>query len=119
MIGVRSLTGEPPLLQGHCRLSNEAASVLQDSLLHNIAIVCTYGPSLRGVAFPLIQNEMVFEEDIQRDHRFQQAFFNIHLNTVGLSPGEGRYFVIASFHTFLSEVIAFHWDNQDGKKTVG
>ena len=108
VINVRGMAGGAPLLQGHCRLSNEGASLLKDSLLHNIAIVCTYGSSLRGVAFPLIQDEMVFEEDVQREQGFQQAFFNVALNTVGLPAGEGQYYILASFHTFLSEVIVFH-----------
>jgi hypothetical protein len=110
VIGVSGLPGKPPSLQGHCRLSNEAASSLSDTLLHNVAIVCTYGPALRSFSFPLIRGEIVFDEDILRENGVQQAFFNIDLKTAGLPSGQGRYFALASFHTFLSEVVAFHWD---------
>lgn len=110
VIGVSGLPGRSPLLRGHCRLSSEAVSSLSDTLLHNVAVICSYGPTLRSFSFPLVRGEIVFDEDILVENGFQQAFFNIDLKTAGLPSGQGRYFVLASIHTFLSEVIAFDWD---------
>lgn len=110
VITVSALSGKPPMLQGHCRLSSEAAASLSESLLHNVVFVCTYGPTLRSFSFPLVRGEVVFDEDILMENGFQQAFFNVDLKEAGLPSGQGRYFLLAAFHTFLSEVVLFQWD---------
>lgn len=110
-IAISSLPSSPSsqLLHGICRASEQTAQQLTDTILHNIAIVGTFGPDLAPFAFPLIREHVVFPEDVHKEGGYQTAFFNINLGACGLPSEQNPYFVLAAFHTFLSETIQFDW----------
>lgn len=113
--GVAIAVSSPPsalsskMLHGICRASEQTTQQLADTILHNVTIVGTFGPDLVPFAFPLIRDQVVFAEDVHKEGGYQTAFYNIDLSTCGLPPYQNPYFVLAAFHTFLSETIRFDW----------
>lgn len=109
-IAVTRPPGSAPLLQGMCRISEEKARLLSDTILQNVAIVCAFGPNLVPFAFPVARHEVVFPEDILIRDGYQTAFFTLDLGRCGLPAERGRYYILATFHIFLSEVVELNWE---------
>lgn len=105
----RSSNPSAMVLNGICRASEETASKLTDTILHNVAIICTCGTNLVPISFPLIRDQVVFPEDVHKKGGYQTAFFNIDLSACGLPPDRSPYYLLAAFHRFLSETIQFDW----------
>lgn len=101
--------GSTPVVQGMCRIADETAKTMSDTILHNVTIVCTFGPTRVPFAFSVAQEEAVFPEDILIGDGYQTAFFTLDLGRYGLPAERGRYYVLASFHTFLSDVVELSW----------
>lgn len=101
--------GSTPIIQGMCRIADETAKTMSDTILHNVTIVCTFGLTLVPFAFSVARDEVVFPEDILVGDGYQTAFFTLDLGRYGLPAERGRYYLLASFHTFLSNVVELTW----------
>lgn len=93
------------VLHGTCRASKNTADKLSDTLLHNVAIVCICGSNLDPLVFPVVKDKLVFPDDIDKNGDFYTAFFNVNLNEHSMLGNLERLFIVASFHTFLSETL--------------
>lgn len=103
--------GSPPSyhLLGACRVSPATAAGLEDSVLHNVAVVCTHGPDLVPVAFPLVQGEAVFADDVADVGGGRVAYFDLDLRAAGVPGLPLRHFVVASIGPLVSNAVEFEW----------
>ncbi len=68
------------ILSGICRASQKTSELLSDTILNNVAIICTYGPNLHPLIFSVVQDQVVFSDDIETAGDYHTAYFNINLN---------------------------------------
>lgn len=113
--GVAIRTGAPPgaatdcWLFGTCRARLRTTLKLRGTLLHSGLVVCSFGPELIPYALPIVGSRLVFPEDIHSEGAELSVFFNLDLSDLGLPRRRSRCYVLAAFHTLVSDVLELDW----------